>query len=153
MSYAAELDGNNIVLRVIVGTAAEATALLGGTWADVGAGLDAGIGYLLYDGTFYAPWVGTTNAMDVYGLGAWRYHPVSRLVFENITPDNAFEPGVSGWRNRTGEWPQWFQPAGAHDAYRLNNKVSDAGRRWTSTNDANVWPPGTPGVWTDEGPL
>lgn len=43
------------------------------------------------------------------------------------------------------EWPEWRQPAGAHDAYPLGAKVTHNGKRWTSTADANVWEPGVYG--------
>lgn len=43
------------------------------------------------------------------------------------------------------EWPEWKQPAGAHDAYPLGAKVTHNGKRWTSTAGANVWEPGVYG--------
>lgn len=45
----------------------------------------------------------------------------------------------------TQEWPEWIQPAGAHDAYAKGAKVSHNGKHWTSTADANVWEPGAYG--------
>lgn len=63
-------------------------------------------------------------------------------------------PGMGAlWtRYYVEEWPTWVQPAGAHDAYRLNAKVTHNGRRWINTgSDANVWAPGVFG-WTDQGP-
>lgn len=42
----------------------------------------------------------------------------------------------------TGEWPAWSQPIGAMDAYGLGDKVTHNGKRWTSTETANVWEPG-----------
>lgn len=44
------------------------------------------------------------------------------------------------------EYPEWIQPIGSHDAYRTDDKVTHAGRRWRSAIDANVWEPGTPGI-------
>jgi hypothetical protein len=52
MNYAAELDDNNMVLRVIVGTAQWATDNLGGTWVDTEH--KAGAGWT-YDGTNIIP--------------------------------------------------------------------------------------------------
>ncbi len=46
------------------------------------------------------------------------------------------------------EWPQWVQPAGAHDAYAAGAKVSHNGKHWTSGVDNNVWEPGVYG-WTE----
>ncbi len=40
------------------------------------------------------------------------------------------------------EWPEWKQPAGAHDAYSEGAKVSYNGQRWISNVDGNVWKPG-----------
>lgn len=46
------------------------------------------------------------------------------------------------------EWPEWRQPAGAHDAYAKGAKVSYSGRHWISSADANVWMPGVYG-WAE----
>lgn len=46
------------------------------------------------------------------------------------------------------EWPEWRQPAGAHDAYEKGYKVSHNGKHWTSDVDGNVWEPGVYG-WTE----
>ena len=43
------------------------------------------------------------------------------------------------------EWPEWKQPAGAHDAYKKDSKVTHKGKRWISTVDGNVWEPGVYG--------
>lgn len=48
----------------------------------------------------------------------------------------------------TEEWPEWVQPAGAHDAYAKGAKVTHNGKKWVSTADANVWEPGVYG-WTE----
>lgn len=45
------------------------------------------------------------------------------------------------------EWPEWVQPAGAHDAYQIGAKVSHNGDHWISDVDNNVWEPGVYG-WT-----
>lgn len=44
-----------------------------------------------------------------------------------------------------GEIPEWVQPAGAHDAYNLGDKVRHNGKIWISDIDANVWEPGVAG--------
>lgn len=46
------------------------------------------------------------------------------------------------------EYPQWKQPAGAHDAYAKGDKVKHNGKKWESTADANVWEPGVYG-WNE----
>ncbi len=43
------------------------------------------------------------------------------------------------------EWPEWVQPAGAHDAYAKGSKVTHNGEKWISSYDANIWEPGVYG--------
>ena len=45
------------------------------------------------------------------------------------------------------DWPDWRQPAGAHDAYEKGYKVSHNEKHWISDVDGNVWEPGVYG-WT-----
>ena len=47
------------------------------------------------------------------------------------------------------EWPEWKQPAGAHDAYQTGAKVSHNGKHWVSTVDSNTWEPGAYG-WEEQ---
>jgi hypothetical protein len=53
---------------------------------------------------------------------------------------------VYGWENLDAEEPsgpqQWVQPTGAHDAYSIGDQVTHDGSTWTSTHNANTWPPG-----------
>ena len=46
------------------------------------------------------------------------------------------------------EWPEWHQPAGAHDAYMAGDKVSHNDKHWISDVDNNVWEPGV-SSWTE----
>ena len=46
------------------------------------------------------------------------------------------------------DWPEWRQPAGAHDAYEKGYKVSHNEKHWISDVDGNVWEPGVYG-WTE----
>lgn len=39
------------------------------------------------------------------------------------------------------EFPEWKQPTGAQDAYRLGDKVSHLEKHWISTLDYNVYEP------------
>lgn len=48
-------------------------------------------------------------------------------------------------RTSTEEWPEWVQPAGAHDAYNTGDKVSHNEKHWISNMDANVYEPGVYG--------
>ena len=66
---------------------------------------------------------------------------------ENWTPDAT--PAL--WVVVTvEEWPEWIQPAGAHDAYAKGSKVTHNGQKWISDVDSNVWEPGVYG-WTKQG--
>ena len=44
-----------------------------------------------------------------------------------------------------GDVPEWIQPTGAHDAYKLGAKVKYNGKVYVSTVDNNVWAPGVYG--------
>lgn len=39
------------------------------------------------------------------------------------------------------EFPEWVQPTGAQDAYRLGDKVSHIGKHWQSEIDYNTYVP------------
>lgn len=95
------------------------------------------------DGT---EWVQPTGAHDAYPLGATVTH--DGKTWENLTPANVWEPGVSGWREvatdpDTGEptVPEYVQPTGAHDAYKKGDKVTFEGAVYESVIDGNVWTP------------
>lgn len=93
------------------------------------------------------PWRPPSGAHDAYPQGWTVDHDGG--VWESLISGNAHEPGVSGWRQvTTGDQPApWVQPAGAHDAYGLGDRVTHDGSVWESTVDANVWAPGVHG-WT-----
>lgn len=46
------------------------------------------------------------------------------------------------------EWPEWVQPTGAQDAYRVGDKVSHNGKHWINTLDYNTYEPGVYG-WSE----
>ena len=99
-----------------------------------------------------AAWVQPTGAHDAYALGITVTH--GGKTWENITPANVWEPGVSGWREVVTEgYPAWVQPTGAHDAYILGAKVIHNGRLWECAQvnaGVNAYEPGVWG-WTDIG--
>lgn len=39
------------------------------------------------------------------------------------------------------EYPEWVQPAGAHDAYNIGDKVTYNGQRYICTSNGNVYAP------------
>lgn len=43
------------------------------------------------------------------------------------------------------EFPEWVQPTGAQDAYRIGDKVSYNGKHWINTVDYNTYAPGVYG--------
>ena len=106
-----------------------------------------------------AEWAQPTGAHDAYPLGAIVTH--GGRVWENVTPANVWEPGVSGWREQAtsgpGEGdadggavtaPVYVQPTGAHDAYKKGDRVLFNGVVYESTIDGNVWTPdGYPTGW------
>ena len=98
------------------------------------------------------PWVQPQGAHNAYPLGRTVTH--NGKTWENLTPANTHEPGVSGWREVVAEgYPAWVQPAGAHDAYILGAKVTHNGRLWECTQvnaGVNSYEPGVWG-WTDIG--
>lgn len=94
------------------------------------------------------PWVQPTGAHNAYAKGAAATYGGRTWV--SLIPANVWTPGVSGWRESWGQasvgYPAWVQPTGAHDAYKLNSKVTHNGFNWNNTgSDSNVWPPGVYG--------
>ena len=91
-------------------------------------------------------WVQPAGGHDAYPLGATVAHKGKQ--WENLTPANVWEPGVSGWREVAGEdedgtptVPEYVQPTGAHDAYKKGDKVTFEGAVYESIIDGNVWTP------------
>ena len=39
------------------------------------------------------------------------------------------------------EYPEWVQPAGAHDAYNIGDKVTYNGQHYVCTSDGNIYAP------------
>lgn len=87
------------------------------------------------------PWVQPTGSHDSYPSGWTVVHGGKEWV--NITPANVWEPGVSGWREKStdGSPGTWIQPTGAHDAYQAEERVLHKGKVWVSQTDGNVWEP------------
>ena len=82
----------------------------------------------------------------VYGGKFWRskvdnnvWEPAVGSLWEEIDADgNVVVPPVN-------EYPQWVQPTGGHDAYKIGDKVTFNGQRYTSKINGNVWQPGVYG--------
>jgi NADH:ubiquinone oxidoreductase subunit len=54
-------------------------------------------------------------------------------------------PALYAAQAEPGEVPAWRQPTGAHDAYRLSDRVTHGGQTWEATLDYAVWAPGVAG--------
>lgn len=58
-------------------------------------------------------------------------------------PGETEEPG--------DKWPEYKQPTGAHDAYRVGDKITYNGKHYTCVLDGCVWSPDTyPQGWQEE---
>jgi hypothetical protein len=155
--YFAEVGTDNEVVRVVVADSLEWCAdHLGGTWLETADPYSTEPQTVNYCGPgwgadpafperFAPPWVQPLGA-DVedappYPVGALVFH--NGRVWRSTTPNNVWEPGVSGWHDAPDAGvPVWVQPTGAHDAYPLDAEVSHNGQVWRSTIANNVWEPG-----------
>ena len=65
---------------------------------------------------------------------------VEKLGEQVVVPEPEPEPA--------DEWPDYVQPTGAHDAYKVGDKITFSGKRYTCKMDACVWDPGAyPSGW------
>jgi hypothetical protein len=165
MSYFAEV-ANGTVVRVIVADSEQwCVDNLGGTWVETSDPYSeqptdvvyCGPGYT-FDPSFperFAPEWDAPTPDPITGV--WSSYPKGAIVARNgnlwkSTMDgNVWEPGVSAWHPEpdiVGVLPNWVQPTGAHDVWPLDVEVTHNGKRWRSTNAANVWEPGVFG-WVD----
>ena len=77
-----------------------------------------------------------------------QYHGVLYRVVQAHTSQEDWAPDVTKALFvvvSLGEWPEWVQPTGAHDAYNKGDKVKYNGKHYISTIDANVYTPGVYG--------
>ena len=162
MRYAADLDENGDVLRVIVipGDVTDAAAYcaavgIAGEWRDC-PDLPA-IGQRYHEGRYYPHWqqiagadLGPDGAESGFPEGFEVWH--AGEVWVSTTAGNVWEPGTSGWR-RAGEPdapPPWQQPTGAHDAYAAGAVVTHNGKVWLNNHgNGNNWEPGVFG-WAEQ---
>ena len=93
------------------------------------------------------PWVQPLGTHDSYSVGITVTH--GGKTWENLTPANVWQPGVSGWREQVAQgYPAWVQPIGVHDAYKVGDRVSFEGSDWESLITGNTWSPTTyPAGW------
>lgn len=85
------------------------------------------------------------------GLDRYQYNGKLYQLIQPHTPQSDWAPDITPalWKEVSlEEWPEWKQPAGAHDAYKKDDKVTHNGKKWISTADSNVWEPGVYG-WSE----
>ena len=73
-----------------------------------------------------------------------RYNEVLYKCVQAHTSQAQWTPDVTPalWTEVSiDEWPEWKQPTGAQDAYRLGDKVSHLEKHWISTLDYNTYEP------------
>lgn len=60
------------------------------------------------------------------------------------------EPGEEPEEPATETYPEWTQPLGAHDAYKIGDRVTFNGKVYESVIAANVWSPAVyPAGWKE----
>lgn len=155
--YFAEVDAQNVVLRVIVAESADwCVDHLGGTWVETADPYSQEPQAVTYCGPGYgcdesfperfAPQWRQPLGADVeeappYEKDAVVFH--GGRIWRSTVDVNVWEPGVSGWHDvPLSGTPIWVQPAGAHDAYQTGDVVQYNGDTWRSTTPNNVWAPG-----------
>ena len=97
---------------------------------------------------YYDPWVYGESV----SIGDRRRDPEDGLLYEvhSAAGDNLYPPHQvpAVWRRvYEGEWPEWVQPTGAQDAYKIGDKVTHNGKKYVSNINANTTEPGTDDRW------
>lgn len=98
---------------------------------------------------------------------------VDQAIMQNAKPDDSYAPladrvkaieewetTIEGRLSKLGsgsltdpgdKWPEYKQPAGVHDAYRVGDKIACNGKHCTCVLDGCVWTPDTyPQGWREE---
>lgn len=88
-----------------------------------------------------------TLADRVKAIEEWETTIEERL--SKLEADSPTEPGEP--EEPGDEWPEYKQPTGAHDAYRVGDKITYNGKHYTCMLDGLVWPPDIyPQGWQEE---
>lgn len=93
-------------------------------------------------------WTGKAGAIVSEGGNLYRSIHDVLTTAQNTKPSET----PSMWTqigNPQEEYPEWYQPIGAHDAYSMGDKVSHNNKHWQSTVNNNVWEPGVYG-WEEQ---
>lgn len=98
-------------------------------------------------------WSQPYGATDCYQIGDKVTY--QGKTWECTAANCVWAPGVYGWKEvgesggggseepepPTEEYPDWVQPTGQHDAYRIGDKVTFKGKHYESIIDYNTWSP------------
>lgn len=98
-------------------------------------------------------WSQPYGATDCYQIGDKVTY--QGKTWECTVANCVWAPGVYGWKEvgesggggseetepPTEEYPDWVQPTGQHDAYRIGDKVTFKGKHYESVIDYNTWSP------------
>lgn len=74
------------------------------------------------------------------------------IVEERLSKlESGLSTDLGGPEEPSDEWPEYKQPTGAHDAYRVGDKITYNRKHYTCVMDGCVWPPDTyPQGWQEE---
>ena len=86
-------------------------------------------------------WVDQTDKWQQNPIMKGDQRTIDGKLWTSLMDYNVWKPPV-GWREvvATG-YPAWVQPTGAHDAYKMGDKVSFKAKNYESVINANVWAP------------
>jgi hypothetical protein len=90
----------------------------------------------------------SVKAGEVYQFERNLYEVVQAHKTQSDWPPTVARSLWKRWYNPDNEPEAWVQPLGAHDAYRIGQRVTFGGFTWQNTIAANVWQPGVTG-WTN----
>lgn len=88
------------------------------------------------------------NGLAVKAGEIYLYNDELYRVVQDHTTQNDWTPDKTPalyTKISVEEFPQWVQPTGAHDAYKIGKKVSHNGKHWINTYDNNIYEPGVYG--------
>ena len=136
MGYFAQLDGAVVARVVVCDDLSWLQSRLGGVWVETGdpdvvgtvAYTGPGQGY---DPNFPRRFAPAWRPASPRDDGTWTWYDEGQVVAHvgrlwiSTTPKNVWEPSVSAWHDfpTGGQPPLWVAPTGAHDAYRVGQKV------------------------------
>lgn len=101
--------------------------------------------FILWQGNFTC--LAGTIVQEIVGIGDDQEQRLYRSIHDIGEAYKDLKPSENPtlWTrigNPAEEYPEWFEPKGAHDAYPIGAKVSHSGKQWVSNYDNNIWEPG-----------